>query len=59
MRTMTFQQLKDLRENPVLLKIAESGRPDHSELKKEAAIFAKWIAREHAKERGVAKSVFA
>ena len=38
---------------------AKSGRPDHAALKKEAGIFARWIARQHEKERAATKAALA
>ena len=51
MRIMTSEQLSEIRNSPVFRSLAAKGRPDFSALKKEADSFAKWIARQHKKER--------
>ena len=59
MRTMTSEQMREIRDNPVFRRIADLGRPDHAALKKEAGIFARWIARQHEKERAATKAALA
>ena len=51
MRTITPELLSELEKNKFYRFFVDAPRPDHTRLKREAAIFERWIAREHAKER--------
>ena len=59
MRTMTSERMREIRDNPIFRRIAELGHPDHTALKREAEIFARWIARQHRKERATPKAAMA
>ena len=51
MRTITPELTRELEKNKFYRFFVDAPRPDHARLKREAAIFERWIAREHAKER--------
>ncbi len=51
MRYMTKEQLQELERNKVYQMIMNTPPPDHTALRRDAEIFARWIAREHKKER--------
>ena len=51
MRTITPEYLEALNKNEVYKYIVNSPRPDHSKLEKESIQFARWLVREHMKER--------
>jgi hypothetical protein len=59
LRTMTSERMCEIRDNPIFRRIAELGRPDHTALKREAESFARWIARQHRKERATPKTALA
>ena len=51
MRVFTKEEMDTLQKNPAYRLIMNRPAPDMSELRKEAETFARWIAREHKKER--------
>lgn len=59
MRTMSIEQLDELRRHPAYRLIEDARRPDHTALRREAERFARWIARKHDKERRAAGAVTA
>ena len=59
MRTLTPELLSKLEKNKFYRFFVDAPRPDHARLKREAAIFERWIAREHAKERRMVREAYA
>ena len=51
MRAITFEQMNEIQQSETYRLIVDRPKPDHSLLRKEAERFAKWIARQHDKER--------
>lgn len=51
MRVFTKEEMDTLQKNHAYRLIMNRPAPDMSELRKEAETFARWIAREHKKER--------
>ncbi len=51
MRVFTVEQIDELSKNKVYRTILDAPPPDFTALRKEADVFARWIAREHRKER--------
>lgn len=56
MRAITFEQMNAIQRSETYRLIIDRPKPDHSLLRKEAERFAKWIARQHDKERTAAKA---
>lgn len=56
MRALTFEQMHIIQQSETYRLIVDRPKPDHSLLRKEAERFAKWIARQHDKERASAKA---
>ena len=54
MRAITFEQMNDIQRSETYRLIVDRPKPDHTLLRKEAERFAKWIARQHDKERASA-----
>ena len=52
MRVFTQEQMNEIQNNQAYRLIMNSP-PDMSNLRREAATFARWIAREHRKEREI------
>jgi len=51
MRVFTEEQRK-MMENSAMFKLLSASRPpDRTKLEKESSTFARWISRQHAKER--------
>lgn len=59
MRTVTLEQLDELRQYPAYRLLEDTRRPDHTALRRDAERFARWIARKHDKERRAAGAVMA
>ncbi len=59
MRTMSIEQLDELRRYSAYRLIEDTRRPDHTVLRRDAERFARWIARKHDKERRAAGAVTA
>ena len=55
MRTISLEQLEEFKKHPAYRVIADARRPDHTALRRDAEQFARWIARQHKKERCTAK----
>jgi hypothetical protein len=53
MRVFTQEQMNEIQNNPAYRLIMNTPPPDMSSLRREAATFARWIAREHRKEREI------
>lgn len=53
MRVFTEEQMNELQNNPTYRLIMNTPPPDMSNLRREAATFARWIAHEHRKEREI------
>ncbi len=51
MRYMTKKQLLELARNKDYQMIMNAPPPDHTALRRDAEAFARWIEREHKKER--------
>lgn len=51
MRIITPECEAAMRENRVFQLLMNTPPPDLSHLRREAEVFARWIAREHKKER--------
>ncbi len=51
MRVFTKEQYEELQNNKIYRMIMDAPPPDLSFLYREAEAFARWIAREHKKER--------
>lgn len=56
MRAITFEQMNEIQQSETYRLVVDRPKPDHSLLRKEAERFAKWIARQHDKERASAKA---
>ena len=59
MRVFTKEQYEELQSNKIYRMIMDAPPPDLSFLHREAQVFARWIAREHKKERAAMQKEFA
>lgn len=59
MRVFTKEQYEELQSNKIYRMIMDAPPPDLSFLYREAETFARWIAREHKKERAATQRDFA
>ena len=59
MRTISLEQLEEFKKHPAYRVISDARRPDHTALRRDAEQFARWIARQHKKERRTAKVITA